>query len=257
MSVDPRKRQKQLQRRSTKRKGKQELVSMAKHASIGERLAAASRYPVLDCWLTSSLWINGMGWVCLSREQPNGFVAFAVFLLDRYCLGVKDVIIDVTSRFHYDGKFHRTHRSLGTKEAIRPAKARKLVEEAVAYAHTLGLPPHADYPSAARLFGDIDPAECTETFEFGKDGKPFFIAGPHDTPERCRRILAAVERACGPEGFHYTMPMTGAYEVLPESMNRKSVRVIGADGSGAVREFTMDLAPGQTDEDARERMPGQ
>jgi hypothetical protein len=215
MAVDPRKRQKQLQRRAAKRKDKHQLVTREKFASVPERIAAANKYPILDCWMTSSLWTQGIGWVCLSRELPNGFVACAIFLVDRYCLGVKDVIMDVTSRFAYDSKMSRQSRSLGKRERVSPAKLRKFVEDAVAYAQSLGLPPHADYAAAARIFGNIDPVECTETFEFGKDGKPFFIGGPHDTPERCRRIVHALEQACGTGGYDYLMAISRATEVVP------------------------------------------
>jgi len=223
MSVDPRKRQKKLQRRAAKRKDKQELVTRTKSACIAERLAAASRCPVLDCWLTGTLWTHGMGQVCLSRELPNGFVAYVIFLVDRYCLGVKDVIMEVVSRFVYDGKMTRQSRSPGKRELIPPAKARKLVEEAVGYAQSLGLPLHADYARAMRIFGDVDASECTESFEFGKDGKPFFISGPLDTPERCRRIANALMQAAGQGGFDYVMPATRATEISPLDADESSL----------------------------------
>jgi hypothetical protein len=254
MAVDPRKRQKQLQRRSAKRKDKQQLVTRAKHANIAERLAGASKYPVLDCWMTGSLWTQGMGWVLLSRELPNGSVAVAVFLVDPYCLGVKNVIMDVMGRFSYDSKFRQVPGGMGAKQPVSPAKARKFVEDAVAYARAAGLPPHADYASAARIFGDINPADCTETFEFGQHGKPHFIAGPHDTPQRCRRILAALEHACGPDGFNYTMPLAGGHEMLPDSMDREDVRAIGRD-QGELPDFTTDLAPRQSEDDAPSPTP--
>jgi hypothetical protein len=211
MAVDPRKRQKQLQRRAAKRKDKHQLVVREKLAGIPERLAAASKYPILDCWITTSLWKQGIGWVCLSRDLPNGFVAYAIFLVDRYCLGVKNVVMNVASRFAYDSKVVRDARS--AREAVHPAKARKLLEDAVAYAQSLGLPPHADYARAVRIFGDIDSAECTETFEFGKDGKPFFIAGPNDTPERCHRIMNALQQATGPGGSDFLIPVAGTTDV--------------------------------------------
>jgi hypothetical protein len=254
MAVDPRKRQKQLQRRSAKRKGKQQLVTRATHASIAERLSLATKYPILDCWLSGSLWTQGIGWVLVSRELPNGFVAVAVFLVDRHCLGVKDLIMDVMGRFSYDSKFRKAHGAMGAKQPASPAKARKFVEEAVAYARALGLPPHADYASAARIFGDINPADCDETFEFGQDGKPFFVAGPRDTPQRCRRILAALEQACGPGGFDYMMPVGDAHEGLPVFMDRKNVRAIGRDDQGQLEDLTTELAPGQSDDDALEQL---
>ena len=60
----------------------------------------------------------------------------------------------------------------------------------------------------------------TETFEFGKDGKPLFVAGPHDSPERCHQILMTLEESCGINGFHYLIPQAESAEFLPESLQR-------------------------------------
>lgn len=38
----------------------------------------------------------------------------------------------------------------------------------------------------------------------GKDGKPYFIAGTHDSVPR---ILAQLEQAVGPGNFNYTVPI--------------------------------------------------
>src|SRR5262249_5238064 len=70
MAADPRKRQKQQERRASKRKSKQHLMVKEKHAGMPARLAAATRYPILHCLVTQSLWDQGLGWVCLSRELP-------------------------------------------------------------------------------------------------------------------------------------------------------------------------------------------
>ena len=43
----------------------------------------------------ANLWKAGIGHVLLSRQLGSGEVAFAVFLVDMYCFGVKDVMINV------------------------------------------------------------------------------------------------------------------------------------------------------------------
>jgi len=80
------------------------------------------------------------------------------------------------------------------------------VEDVVKYALTLGFSPNQDYKMAARVFGGIDPKESTRKFEFGHQGKPFFIAGPNDSPEKVARICSQLARKCGEDGFHYLMP---------------------------------------------------
>jgi hypothetical protein len=215
MPADPRKRQKKLERLKAKRKAKQHQLTREKSAGLPERLAAAANYPVLQSWVTMPLWKEGMGSVSLSRQLPNGQVAFAVFLVDRYCLGVKDAFADVSSRQQYEDRIVRKTRAQFSVQELSPAAARKLVESAVEYAKGLGFPPHPDYQRAKLIFGGIDPTECKEEFEFGKDGKPLFIAGPHDGPQRCQQILKTLERTCGPGNFDFVLPMGGPIDMVP------------------------------------------
>jgi hypothetical protein len=218
VATNPRKRQQKLEKRAAKRKEKKHLIVREQQAGLADRIAAAARHPILDAWIMDGVWTQGLGQVLLSREMPDGSVAIAVFLVDRYCLGVKDAMARFLPRSRYDDDFvRRTRATFGTENAT-PAKVRKLVEDAVAYAEGLGLHPHADHHKAAPLFGSIDRNECTETFEFGKDGKPFFVSGPHDTPERCRRILATLVEHCGPDGFHYMIKVDDPDRYLPPSL---------------------------------------
>jgi hypothetical protein len=244
MPTDPRKRQKKQEQRAAKRKAKLKERTREQQTGLAERLAAAVKYPVLQCWASDDVWTQGMGWVCLSRELPGGSVAFGVFLVDRYCLGVKNAFADVAGRFAYEDRIVGKLRSGSGVRELSPAAARKLVEGSVAYAAALGLHPHADYHKAKRIFGDIDAAECKEEFEFGKDGKPCFIAGPNDTPERCRLILHTLERACGPDGFEYLIPLMDP-RVLPESLRRKTARLIGEDETGAIVDQDMNFSDEQ------------
>ena len=82
------------------------------------------------------------------------------------------------------------------------------------------------------LFGDVDPAASEARFEFGKDGKPFFIAGPRDTPARCKQILTTLANTCGPDGFHYLIPVSPfeMEDYLPAGLRRDNLRLIGPDG---------------------------
>jgi hypothetical protein len=226
MAADPKKRQKKLERRAAKRKAKQHDLVREKSAGLPERLEAAVRSPVLHSWATEAVWDQGLGWVVLSRQLPNGSVACGVFLVDRYCLGVKNAFGKILSRQEYDSSIFRKMHSEYASRDLSPAAARKLVEAAVEYARSLGLPPHPDYHVAKLIFGSIDPAECTEEFEFGQDGKPLFVAGPYDTPERSQQILNALERSCGPGGYHYTIPFAGSTPILPGG---QVIQMLGPD----------------------------
>jgi len=207
MATDPRKRQKKLQRRAAHQKSKHMSLMRQKSAGLPGQLTAAAGCPIIDCLATMDLWDQGMGWIILSRQLPNGAVAFAMFLVDRYCLGVKNANANIGSRFDYNELILNKVKSQYQVKTISPADARRIVESAVTFARNLGFRPHADCQRACLLFGSIDPAQATEELEFGKDGKPMFISGPFDNAARCREILATLERSCGPGGFEFFLPM--------------------------------------------------
>lgn len=88
---------------------------------------------------------------------------------------------------------------------MEPCCARKLVEDAVEYASKLGIPPHPDYKKGCRVFGGISVADCDQEFEFGNDGKPFFMQGPYDSPKKVARIMSLLTDRCGEGNFHYLL----------------------------------------------------
>jgi hypothetical protein len=202
MSLDPRKRQKKKEKQAAKRKAKhRELVGGSSTAGA-VNMASAASFPIHDCWISESLWSGGIGYVGLSRELPDGSIACAMFLVDRYCLGIKNVLSKKVGRFTYGSMVQRLGSETGTQDTA-PAAARKFIDQAVDYARSLGFSPHADFLRAYAIFGDIDASACTDEFEFGKEGKPFFISGPNETTARCRQIVNTLEERCGPDGYHY------------------------------------------------------
>jgi hypothetical protein len=146
----------------------------------------------------------GHGYVVVSRKNGRGRIESGVFLVDIYCRGVKGAFLNICE---LEEEFLNDFLPKVYPDAVPEAKAgawgRKLVEGAVAYANKLGFAPCADYKMAARVFGGINAAECTETFVYGKDGKPFFIQGLNDTPFDVRRMLAQLKARCGENNFHY------------------------------------------------------
>jgi hypothetical protein len=207
MALDARRRQKKAERRNAKQKARRKELARRNPADVAVRLARATAAPILHCCTTESLWSQGIAQVLVSRQLSSGQVAFAVFLVDRYCLGVKNALSDLTARGKYFDKIYDGVAHSSPIVPLTPADARKLVEEAVAYARDLGFAPHPDYAKAKAIFGDIDASTSQRQFEFGKDGKPLFISGPHDSPGRCQSIAGILSQRCGPGGFDYVIKL--------------------------------------------------
>lgn len=227
MAVDPRKRRKKLERRKAKQKAERRTLAKLNSRGRPAQLRDAATAPILHCGTTASIWDNGIGQVLISRQLRNGTVAFVVFLVDRYCLGVKDVVMDVAPRADYQDNLYDKITGNDAFLRMKPECVRKLVEGAVAYAGNLGISPHADYRTAKSIFGDIRAEACTEQYEFGNEGKPYFVAGPYDGPARCQDVIRTLHDRCGPDGFHFLVPAGGMEEFEPSPAGEQIRRLEG------------------------------
>lgn len=157
-----------------------------------------------EAWQPANAFKSGMGEVIIARFKSSGEVEAGVFLLDTFCLGVKNAFFTRLDEHEYEEELLAKAYPTGGKE-VSPPCARKLVEDAVAYTRDLGLEPHADYKKACRVLGGIKAAECDETFTFGDNGKPHYIPGPHDSNLLVQRVLRTLTSRLGPKGFRYTV----------------------------------------------------
>jgi hypothetical protein len=194
MTLDEKRWQKKLAR---KRKAQASRRPPPQRSNLLSPAQAAHR-PIHDAIIAADLFANGIGLVGLARALPDGDVALSAFLVDVYCLGVKNAFYRVVSPEEW-GQFVEGMEL----EKIHPSCLRKLVEGAVAYARDLGFPPHADYARAATLFGSIEAAVCPVRYTYGQNGKPFYVSGPDETPAQVRRILNTLTRRLGADGFHF------------------------------------------------------
>jgi hypothetical protein len=199
-------RQKQLTRQRQKLKDKARRAVADKASAAQRQKALAASAPILDCLVPAELNQHGIGNLVFSRALPDGRVAMAVFLLDVFCLGVKNATYatleaDVYAR-HLTG-LSETGRLLATD----PACFRKLVEGGVAYANALGFKPHPDYAVARQIFGDLETASCDQEFVYGRDGKPCHVSGPSETLSQSRAIVEQLQRY--PGGADYPVPVAG------------------------------------------------
>src|SRR5262249_41868039 len=177
MSKNEARRQKQLAKKKAKRDEKR--TQMARQSSDNPliRLAEAESWPIVDALVPETLWSRGIGQLILTRRLPDGRLALGNFLVDVFCLGVKNAYWKIISEWDFDS-LKRKLAERGPLHAATPEQFAKLVLGAVDYAQAIGFPPHPDFRHAKLLLAGIDPSKCTDTFTFGKDGKPFYINGP-------------------------------------------------------------------------------
>ena len=162
----------------------------------------------------SGIFESGIGQVVIARFKSGGRVELGVFLVDVFCLGVKNAFYTTCDEAELDDLLRKLF-SVRAVEEHPAAWGRKLVEGAMEYARRLGFAPHRHYKPAARVMGGINPKDCQETFVFGQNGKPFFVAGSNDNQARCSLIIKVLTKKCGLGGFHYLV-QAGDFEDFDE-----------------------------------------
>jgi hypothetical protein len=206
-------RQKALQRKVAKRKQKR---ATARPRPTGRRalLRTASGWPLHECLLTKTWQEPGeITQILVARRSTTGQIAVGTFLVDLGCLGVKNAFADL---FDSQWEYKKLRSEFMERQAMVKADlnlAAKIIREAIAYAGELGFKPHRDYRDAMLVLGDADPEACDEPIPLGKDGKPFFVAGPYDNVDQ---ITSKLTRKLGPDGFHCLVPLRGDEEFFLE-----------------------------------------
>jgi hypothetical protein len=201
-------RQRKIARRK-KRRGGPRLGTQSPRTT----LRASGSWALHDCLLTKS-WREEreIVQILVARRSPAGRIATGAFLVDLGCLGVKSAFGRL---FNTQREYRELRQAITSDQKMTKADidlVAKIIREAVAYAKELGFKPDPDYQDAMLVLGDADPDACDVQIPLGgRDGKPFFVAGPHDNADH---IMAKLTRKLGPDGFHFVLPLGGNKELL-------------------------------------------
>lgn len=191
-------------RRKAQVKAKRKLEIVA--GGLAGRIRLASYGPIAMSLMADELFESGIGHVILARSLPSGLLGCGYFLVDPFCLGIKDAFYAEVGREELRSRLE-AQTEFQTFVEAPPAKLRKLLHGAAAYAAGLGLSTPKDFAVVEKIFGDVDTGACAETFAFGKDGKPFYFSGPLDTPARIRQVCRILQERCGTGGWNYTVSL--------------------------------------------------
>jgi hypothetical protein len=149
----------------------------------------------------------GIGNIVVARRtQEEGDHCKTAFVVDVYCLGVKNALFKVASEFEYENTMKPMLievRQDNFFEKVHPACARKLIEGAIFYANEMGFSPHRDYRDVKGIFGNIETNVCPEKYIYGNEGKPFYIRGPNESTAQTKRIIDQLHKICGEGNYDY------------------------------------------------------
>jgi hypothetical protein len=188
--------QKKAAKQKAKRNARRKQLARASSPDPTVRLKHAEDWPIVACLVPEELWVSGLGQMILARRLPDGQVAVAAFLVDEFCLGIKNAFWQVGTAGQLNEAIERIEEH-GPLWKASPEYFSKLVHCAADYAQELGFAPHRDFRHARLLLAGIDPSRCREEFEFGQNGRPLYIQGPGESPDKVRSIIARVQAAGG------------------------------------------------------------
>lgn len=145
---------------------------------------------------------GGLGLILVARSASNRFQV-CTYLVDYWCLGVKDVLGPrQMDRIKYDNFIFNTYQRYSEGyEEITLQQAQDIVLGAVEYAEKLDLKPHPDFAQAKEHLGEWS---GKTDLEFGRQGKPFFIAGPYDNASK---IIRTLTQTVGEGNFEFVTPL--------------------------------------------------
>lgn len=193
------------QKRARKAQKRKQVVAQKRRAeeiesSLPARVRRAAQLPIQACFLTEALFDGGMGTLVLARGNTPDRVALSSYLLDTFCLGIKDVTFDLVEGEYFQF-YMDTMDQTSPMVSVDPGYARKLLRDLDAWSRSLGFLPHRDFATVERIFGDVNAEASDAVFRFGRDGKPFYIPGPDDTAPLIRRRIEQLRQHLGDEGL--------------------------------------------------------
>jgi hypothetical protein len=207
MSQDQRKRQtasdRQKAKEAARRKKMAALFSRApsETARPADTIRSARAFPIHDCFINPSWRTEGLAKILLSRQQPDGRITFGVYLVDLYCLGVKNTFCNAgfaLRRYEED-----TKPGVFGSEPYAPCPvplAHEIIYGGIDYAASLGFGPHHDFELSEHILEPREALRQKTGVEFGHDGMPLYVTGPRDDVDQ---ILETLRKNLGEGNFHF------------------------------------------------------
>jgi len=196
-------------KRARKAQRRKQVVAQKRRAEASEvslpaRVLRAAHAPIQHCFLTESVFDIGMGTLVLARGATPHQIALSSFLIDVFCLGIKDVMFESVEREVFEMYMEATDAG-SPMISVDPSYARKLLRDLAAWSQSIGFAPHRDFAAVERIFGDMSIDASDTVFRFGRDGKPVYIPGPNDTAPLIQRRIAQLRKYLGDDGFGFEM----------------------------------------------------
>ena len=179
----------------SKKKPKQssQLLSPEKYIKTKAR-----SLPIGECLIRNKWQERGMGEVIIPRLHKSGNVTVGIFLLDTFCLGLKNSMY----RFNLSPEDYEELLSTvlyqDDYDVISYNEVHNLIYGAIEYAEELGFQPENTFSVTQYILEEDTEEIPLIEYEFGKDGMPFLITS---TRFEANKYIPTLEKNVGADHF--------------------------------------------------------
>jgi hypothetical protein len=181
-----------------------QLKRSIKKCGTSSSIISSDNWPIYQSLIQADIWEQGIGHVMVSRKNNMDKTATGIYLIDTFCLGIKNCFLHSGNSDDYKMLVESIEHTCGELQPVEASYAVTLIYQAMKYAEQLGFKPHADFSKAGKILKNI-PINEVKMFIFGRNSKPCYISGPNDSPSDIKKILHTLEISVGIEGFDYIL----------------------------------------------------
>ncbi len=144
-----------------------------------------------DCFINEDYDEFGLGHIVVTRLHKGGRKTIGVYLVDKYCLGVKDAFYRLRmDDVEYEDFIQTMSREYHLKK-ISYNEAHNLIYGAIEFADEAGIAPCKDFALAKYILEEDTEAIPLIEYEYGKDGKHLLVVGSQKEADRYLPALRA------------------------------------------------------------------
>lgn len=160
------------------------------HFSSEQDYLEIENYELFECLINSNYEEAGIASILVVRKQPNHKFTYGVYLLDIYCMGLKNTTLE------FDVSYEKVKlvksRLSDDLEDLSFEKTRSIIFGGIDYAKKIGFEPALDWERSQYIVGSQRP--YIDDYEFGFEGKPNYVQGPNDNVVKIMKTLNLLNR---------------------------------------------------------------
>lgn len=162
----------------------------------------ARKFPIVECFVNKNWKKSGEASISVVRQRPDGNFIVGLYLVDLYCMGVKDAFVIPNATDEHIKRLKKD--SSGGWEPIDYNFAHNLIYGSIEFAEEGGIEPHRDFKYAEYVLEEDNDDIPLMDYDYGYKGKHLLVIGP-DGKER--KYLSVLHAHLG-DNYDYIDPMS-------------------------------------------------